>query len=160
VEAATWLHDIAKPESQDHGRDGALIARQILANTDFPRDKVEAVAEAIEKHVGLFTEERVEPLEAAVVWDADKLSKLGATAVLHFVGYGIMTGQGSTSEWLADLPNFAWMERTACSLQTAPARKIGRQRLETFDGFWRQVLIELPGGDLPDDRDETDDARD
>lgn len=158
VEAATWLHDIAKPESQNHGRDGALIARQILADTDFPRDKVESVAEAIEKHVGLFTDERIEPLEAAVVWDADKLSKLGATAALHFVGYRIMTGQGSIAEWLEDLPNLDWMGRTAESLQTEPAQRIGRQRLETFRRFWGSVLVERLGGDLLNHSGETEDA--
>ena len=155
VEAATWLHDVAKPESRDHGRDGALIARQILADTDFPRDKTEAVAEAIEKHVGLFTDENVDPLEAAVVWDADKLSKLGATAVLHFVGYRIMTGEGSRSEWLKDLPNLSWMERTAESLQTVPAQSIGRQRLETFRSFWERVELERSGDDLLDRPGET-----
>lgn len=159
VEAAAWLHDIAKPESRDHGRDGALTARRILADTNFSQDKVEAVAEAIEKHVGLYTDERVEPLEAAVVWDADKLSKLGATAVLHFVGYRIMTGQGSTAEWLDDLPNLSWMERTAESFQTAPAQKIGGQRLETFHTFWAQVHLERLGDDLLDSANGTEDER-
>ena len=57
TEAAAWLHDVAKPQPsvadpgrlgrrKDHGRDGAVIARRILAETDFPRAKVEAVADA------------------------------------------------------------------------------------------------------------------
>ena len=58
-EAAAWLHDVAKPAGvsdgrrRDHGQDGAVLARRILAGTDFPPDKVDAVADAIAKHVGL-----------------------------------------------------------------------------------------------------------
>jgi uncharacterized protein len=150
VEAAAWLHDIAKPDSWEHGRDGARIAQQILGATDFAQAKVEAVAEAIEKHVGLFTDERVEPLEAAVVWDADKLAKLGATAVLHFVGYKIMTGRPTTVAWLEELPDLLWMHRTVQSFQTAPAQEIGRQRLETYRAFWATALQEFDGDDLLD----------
>ena len=149
VEAAAWLHDVAKPYSQEHGRDGAAAARQILAGTDFPPHKVDAVADAIERHVGLFTDEAVEPLEAAVLWDADKLSKLGATAVLHFVGYQIMMGQGTTAAWLDQLPSLAWMERTVRSFQTSPAQAIGRQRLDTYRNLWAHARWERNGDDLP-----------
>jgi putative nucleotidyltransferase with HDIG domain len=151
VEAAAWLHDVAKPHSQEHGRDGAAMARQILAGTDFPPEKVDAVAEAIERHVGLFTDEAVEPLEAAVLWDADKLSKLGATAVLHFVGYQIMMGQGTTAAWLDQLPDLSWMERTVGSFQTSPARAIGRHRLDTYRNLWTHARWERDGDDLTGD---------
>lgn len=150
VEAAAWLHDVAKPGSKKHGQDGAAAARQILRQTDFPQEKVEAVADAIVKHVGLFTDEPVEPLEAAVVWDADKLSKLGATAVLHFLGYKLMVGEGTTVQWLEELPDLSWMERTAHSFHTAPARAAGRKRLEVYRALWRQALREFDGDDLLD----------
>ncbi len=68
VEAAAWLHDIRKQGRDDeHGRLGAIAARQILTGTDFPPAKIQAVADAIFKHVGLFTHEPIEPLEAAVL---------------------------------------------------------------------------------------------
>jgi uncharacterized protein len=154
VEAASWLHDVAKGRSQDHGRDGAIAAREILAQTDFPDAKVDAVADAIAKHVGLFTEERVEPLEAAVVWDADKLTKLGATAVLHFSGARIArnhAAQGSsvsTGELVRHLPAGEWQERTAHSFNTAPARAAGQRRLAAFRRFCEQAQIEFQGDDL------------
>ncbi len=149
VEAAAWLHDVAKPHSQRHERDGAAAARRILAETDFPRAKVDAVAEAIEKHAGLFTDELVEPLEAAVVWDADKLSKLGATAVMHFIGYQIMVGEGTTAELLAVLSDqLSWQERTARSFHTAPARAVAEERLAVCRDFWQQASRELDGDDL------------
>ena len=67
VEAAAWLHDVAKgvkdAQGQDlHGCIGAERAECLLSHTDFPPDKIPAVADAIRKHVGLVTEAPVEPL--------------------------------------------------------------------------------------------------
>jgi uncharacterized protein len=152
VEAAAWLHDVAKVSSEHHALDGAIAARRILAQTDFPPHKIEAVADAIAKHAGLWTDEPVEPLEAAVLWDADKLSKLGATAALHFTGYALTKGQGTTAQLVEFLPVRDWQERTIHSLHTAPARAAGRARWEVFRAFCQQAARELDGDDLPDDR--------
>lgn len=148
VEAGAWLHDVAKGQSEDHGRDGAVAARRILAGTDYPRDKIEAVADAIFKHVGTWREEPLEPIEAAVLWDADKLTKLGATAVLHFVGYWINAGQGTTGNLVDRLPGEDWQPRIVRSLQTAPARAAGQRRWELFQTFCEQAARELVGDDL------------
>ena len=149
VEAAAWLHDIRKRGKDDnHGVEGAAAARLILARTDFPAAKIEAVADAIAKHVGLFTDDPVEPLEAAVLWDADKLSKLGATAVLHFIGHHIATGDSSTQALLAQPSHQPWQIETVRSFHTAPARAAGRIRLETFRAFWEQARLEMNGDDL------------
>jgi uncharacterized protein len=148
VEAAAWLHDIAKGQSKDHGRDGAIAARDILRKTDFPHDKVEAVADAIAKHVGLWGEASLEPVEAAVVWDADKLTKLGATAVLHFAGYEINAGQGTTAQLVECLPGDDWQPRLVRSLKTAPARAAGQRRWARFRTFCEQAEQELRGDDL------------
>jgi HD superfamily phosphodiesterase len=148
VEAAAWLHDVARPHSQHHAQDGAMAARQILARTDFAVEKIDAVADAIAKHVGLFTDESLEPIEAAVVWDADKLSKVGATAALHFTGHEIMVGEGSTAGWVERLSNLPWQQATVTSFQTLPARAVGRKRLETFQSLWKQVAQEFNGDDL------------
>jgi uncharacterized protein len=148
VEAAAWLHDVARPHSHDHARDGALAASRILADTDFPHSKIAAVVEAVEKHVGLYTAEPVEPLEAAVLWDADKLSKLGATAVMHFIGYQVMVGEGTTVQLLEKLPNPSWMERTVRSFHTPPARQAGWRRLATYRALWVQAQREFDGRDL------------
>jgi uncharacterized protein len=151
VEAAAWLHDVAKKgNGRAHGQEGASLAREILAQTDFPPIKVEAVAEAIQKHVGLFVppETRIEPLEAAVLWDADKLTKLGAIAVLHFIGYGVTRGQG-TEQLVARLPGTGnWQPATVASLQTEAARKAGRERWAMFERFCRQAKVEFGVQDL------------
>jgi uncharacterized protein len=150
VEAAACLHDVAKGRSKDHGKDGAIAARRILAGTDFPPGKIDQVADAIAKHRGLWVAEPVEPLEAAVLWDADKLSKLGATAVLHFAGGLVTYGRGTTAQILEELPGDDWIkpdwqEDTIRSFHTAPARAAARKRWEAFRDFCQQAVQEFDG---------------
>jgi hypothetical protein len=146
--AAAWLHDVAKAEDADHGREGARAARRILAETDFSPAKIAAVTHAITEHVGLWRKTPVEPLEAAILWDADKLSKLGATAVLHFTGNLVDAGRGSTEDLLDALPAEDWQPRTVESLHTAPARAAGQQRLSAYRSFTRRFAREYKGDDL------------
>jgi uncharacterized protein len=161
-EAAAWLHDVAKAQptatdsSQpgqrpDHGRDGAIAARRILAETDFPPAKIAAVADAIAKHVGFTHEDPVEPLEAAVLWDADKLSKLGATVVFHGLGYLLAKGQNTTEALIEQLWDEDWGTDIVDHLNTAPARMAGRARLATYRAFCKQATREYAGDDLLDE---------
>jgi uncharacterized protein len=158
-EAAAWLHDVAKTEptvtdpgrlgrSLDHGRDGAIAARRILTGTDYPPHKVDLVADAIGKHVGLAHDEPIEPLEAAVLWDADKLSKLGATVVLHGVGYLLSKGVGETGALIEHLHDEDWAAGIVDNLNTAPARAAGQQRMAAYCAFCRQAAHEYGGDDL------------
>ncbi|MBP6440868.1 MAG: HD domain-containing protein, partial [Caldilineaceae bacterium] len=94
TEAAAWLHDICKGEP-NHGAAGARAARILLEHTDFPAAKIDAVALAISLHVGLQRPPGappLQPLEAAVLWDADKLSKLGVQALAYNLGMSFMRG--------------------------------------------------------------------
>jgi len=89
LECAAWLHDCRKrlndPSGKDtHARDAANAVDTILDGTDFPKDKIPGVKHAILHHVGLRLSHRLEPLETACLWDADKLSKIGAASLVHF----------------------------------------------------------------------------
>ena len=148
VEAAAWLHDVAKDQSRDHGADGAILAEQILGETDFPADKVAAVCDAIAKHVGLWVREPVEPLEAAILWDADKLTKVGAISVLHFAGYFFGGGPCTTAHLIERMRDTEWQERTLGSFHTAPAREAGKKRLALFQTFIRAAEAEQEARDL------------
>ena len=141
-------NDVAKGQGEDHGAEGAIRAEQILGQTDFPTDKVAAVCDAIAKHVGLWVRQPVEPLEAAIVWDADKLTKLGATSVLHFVGYFVSAGPCTTAHLIERMRDTAWQERTLGSFHTAPAREAGRKRLLIFQEFVRAAEDEQKARDL------------
>ncbi|MFN8498373.1 MAG: HD domain-containing protein [Anaerolineae bacterium] len=158
VEAAAWLHDVRK-SAPEHALAGAREARRILADTDLPREQIAQVADAIEKHEGLFRETPVEPLEAAILWDADKLSKLGATAFLHWLAVGYLS-HDSTEALMAD--NEAWLRsvqpRMAASMNTGPARAEARRRLRAMGAFHaalaRELTLEDHVGDAVADADD------
>lgn len=154
VTAAAWLHDIAKEhgrggEADTHGRAASVEARSILAGTDFPAEKVDAVCTAIESHVGLTREGPLPSREAEVLWDADKLSKLGATGLLHslcaqpaFARLGGYTPDTPTLErqllrWLG------LAEKIVANMNTAPGRRMAAGRLRFLRSFVEQLQQEL-----------------
>lgn len=131
VEAAAWLHDICKMEP-NHAERGAVEAEPILATTDFPSERISAVVAAIRQHEGLFRPEDappLEPLAAAVLWDADKLSKIGVQALAFSLSTSRSSGRTlgqrrvRTEPFVQDV-----LSRTVTSMNTAPARKMAQQR--------------------------------
>lgn len=135
VECAAWLHDCRKrlndPDGRDtHARDAAEAVDAILADTDFPAAKVPAVKHAILHHVGLRLTRPLEPLETAVLWDADKLSKIGAASLVHFACVSGGFQPIDTAHVLER--GRRWLSLAgdiAASMNTAPAREEGRRRL-------------------------------
>ena len=150
VEAAAWLHDIAKQTAgQKHPKIGALYAREFLPQTDFPPEKVEAVAQAIEQHMGLWRDEPLENLEAAVLWDADKLAKIGLTAAFHWMGMWFAKDKTLTSdEFVRRGRKQDWLDKTLASMHTVPAQKAAKQRLERYYALWDNLEEELNGDDI------------
>jgi len=148
VECAAWLHDVAKrlkdPQAKDtHAQDASARVEEILAETDFPKEKIPAVRHAIEHHVGLKLTKRLEPLETACLWDCDKLSKIGAASLIHF---GCISGAFqpiSTAEILKR--GEAWLDLartiTAC-FNTELAQAEGRRRLTFIEAHYAQLRRE------------------
>jgi uncharacterized protein len=148
VECAAWLHDVAKrlkdPHTKDtHAQDASARAREILEGTDFPPEKLPAVRQAIEHHVGLKLAKRLEPIETACLWDCDKLSKIGAASLIHF---GCISGafQPITT---ADIlrRGTAWLELArgiTASFNTEPARVEGQRRLAFLEAHYAQLQRE------------------
>lgn len=149
VEAAAWLHDIAKMEGGKHPRIGARMARQILPRTDFPAEKIERVARAIEDHQGLWRHEPLTNLESMVLWDADKLTKIGLTSVFHVTGMFMMSGRKSNIKSLirrGRAPD--WVHKTVASMHTEPARRAAERRFAAARQLWDELERELHGEDL------------
>lgn len=150
VEAAAWLHDIAKMEGGKHPRIGARIARQLLPQTDFPPEKIERVARAIEEHQGLWRRQPLTNLESMVLWDADKLTKIGLTSVFHVTGMFMMSGRKSNIKSLIKRGRAAnWIEKTVASMHTEPARQAAAARVAAAQQMWDELERELHGEDLP-----------
>jgi uncharacterized protein len=149
VEAAAWLHDIRKRAGNNHPEKGAAFARKFLPQTDFPPEKIEAVAEAIADHMGLYLEEPLTSLESQVLWDADKLAKLGITAAMHWLGGDVARGyRHTTRELIKNGRSTEWQIKTVESMHTAPARAAAQKRLDAYNQLWDQLEAELNGDDL------------
>ncbi len=149
IEAAAWLHDVRKDAGRDHPKEGAIFARNLLPQTDFPAEKIERVAKAIEDHMGLYRDEPLTELESQVLWDADKLSKLGLTAAFHWTGGSLAGGRTHT---MAGLIRSArkndWQGKTVESMHTEPAKRAAKKRLKAYKKLWKQLKAELNGDDL------------
>ncbi len=144
VEAAAWLHDIRKG-SPAHGQAGAREARRLLSTTDFPPQKVAAVVDAISRHAGLYRPTDappLTPLETAILWDADKLTKLGVQALAYNLSMGYMRGL-TLPQRRSNMMEFTQsvLVRTAASMNTAPARREAAHRYQAMLdmlGAWRR----------------------
>lgn len=149
VEAAAWLHDVRKEAREKHPQEGAKFARKFLPKTDFPPKKIERVAEAIEDHMGLWLDKPLESLESQVLWDADKLAKIGLTAVAHFTGNILAKGKPTSTEDLSAYGSDAeWQAKTVASMHTEPARRAAAARFQAYAQFWQNLTAELNGDDL------------
>ena len=152
VEAAAWLHDVKKYEAKErHPQAGGLFAREFLPQTDFPAEKIEAVAYAIEQHMGLWRDEPLENLEAAILWDADKLTKIGLTAAFHWVGGDLSRAKrhGLTTEEIVQIGRQPdWQDKTVASMHTEPAKRAAKRRIKAFRALWDGLEAEIEGADL------------
>jgi uncharacterized protein len=150
IEAAAWLHDIRKFKDRDrHPLTGAEFARDFLATTDFPPEKIEAVAQAIADHMGLWRDEPLTVLESQVLWDADKLAKIGLTAIFHWTGFSLAGDEMRTLAGLIARGRSAdWQARTVASMHTAPARRAAEARLAAYRDLYDALERELAGADL------------
>lgn len=152
VRAAAWLHDLAKEGiaemiEDSHGVKGAEEARKILKMTDFPKEKVDAVCQAIAEHVGLYRDHPLEPLEAAILWDADKLAKLGAISLVHFLCLSPSLGQVTTDSLLVEGHRFLGLQAKMVESMNMPlGKEMGRERYGVVSGFYEQLERELKGG--------------
>lgn len=149
VEAAAWLHDIRKDTGDRHANEGAKYARDFLPNTDFPKEKIDAVSDAIKQHMGMWRETPLTILEAQVLWDADKLTKIGLTAVLHWAGGDIIRGRATTTDdMIKRLKSADYRRKTVESMHTEPAKQAAKDRFRAYNQFIKKIGYELTANDI------------
>lgn len=148
VECAAWLHDCTKsyldPRTHDtHAREASALVPTILEGTDFPLAKIPSVQHAIEHHVGLKLTRRLQPVETACLWDADKLSKIGAASLVH---YGCISGAFQAIDTGTILARGEhWLELAqgiVSSMNTEPAKREAEQRMTFLEQHYRQLRRE------------------
>jgi len=148
LECGAWLHDCRKRlnasgGADTHGREAAEALEGILDGTDFPAAKIPAVRHAILHHVGLRLERRLEPLETACLWDADKLSKLGAASLVHFSCISGGFGPVDTAHILERGERWLGLaEGIVASFNTPAAREEGERRYRFLVQHYAQLRRE------------------
>lgn len=152
IEAAAWLHDIRKLEPK-HALAGAAEAATFLPRTDFPAGKIAATVDAIARHEGFFRPQGappLTPLEAAVLWDADKISKLGIGPLALTLGSPYVKGR-TLAERRRYVDEFARtvLRRSVESMNTEPGRRLAAHRyhsmIRALDAWAHEELEEAAG---------------
>ncbi len=145
---AAWLHDISKPGNHgvpNHGEKSAEMASEILKEMGYDDDYISRVKDLIRKHVGLTLENELEPLEAQILWESDKLDKLGIVGYVHGIIIFPRLQPGKTmddlSKWLREFHPLA--ERIADSMHTPIGRQIAQERLNHLKEMSRMLNYEL-----------------
>ena len=88
-------------------------------------------------------------LESQILWDADKLTKIGLTAAVHWTGGSLAKGKPHNTRTLIQQGRAAdWQEKTVASMHTKPAQKAAKKRLKAYNKFWNKLEQELDGDDL------------
>lgn len=148
VECAAWLHDCRKhlnahSVKDTHAFDAAAAVDGILEGTDFPPHKLHGVKHAIQHHVGLRLSHRLQPVETACLWDADKLSKIGAASLVHFSCISSGFEPVDTAHILER--GERWVELAqgiVDSLNTATGQEEGVRRLQFLRHYYEQLRRE------------------
>lgn len=146
--AAVWIHDRHRPayEGDEHAADSARWARTNLAALGFPAEKVQAVAYAIEHHVDLPGAIPESALEARLLWDTDKLAKIGPLNIVAYLcSHPAFPDQRITYERLAllGLEKLERSRRLAESLYFELARSIARERYEQQKIFYESLARDV-----------------
>jgi uncharacterized protein len=150
VVLAAWFHDIAKPgiegiEIRHHGEVSAELAEDWLANAGYDVDTIKQVADAVRKHVGLTLERPLEPIEAQVLWESDKILKLGIIGLLQYILNGIRITPGQSLDDFSDrLKEFLPLaEKLAGSVVTERGKEIAKERHERLRILSKMLESEL-----------------
>ena len=144
LKAAALLHDIARPLEDDdpnidHATLSAEIAKSILEEVGFPKEKIEEVLHAIRSH-RFKKGEKPKTLEAKILQDADRLDALGAMGIFRTI-YWSGTNKRSVEdtikhfeEKILKLPEL---------MNTEPGKRMAEERVKIVSEFVQALRAEL-----------------
>jgi uncharacterized protein len=165
LKAAALLHDIARIKEDSgqvecHAEHGAEMARHILANMNFSKDKIEKICYAIKVHrhsAGI----KAKTKEAQILQDADRLDALGAITIARMFSSGGKLGipiynpnvplgkvyPGYKSDSTIHGFYAKILKITPDKFNTAQAKKIAKNRYAFVKEFLSQFKKEWDGKD-------------
>jgi len=161
VKAAALLHDIARAMEDegkiaDHAMEGARMAKGILEEVGFPKEKVPKVIDCIEAHrfrKGL----EAQSLEARILQDADRLDIIGAIGVARVFtrgGWGNIPIHEPSSQpkdkydgkSLSSVNHiYEKILKVKDTINTATAKQIAEERHRFVEQFLQRLLREWNG---------------
>src|SRR5712691_1250222 len=148
---AAYLHDISTTVHgfQNHAQQSAAMAVEFLRQCDVPAARISKVEQAILLHTLPFSAEQraSAPLEALVLYDADKLGRLSGLAVVtSLIEFGARyPNRAVTGDVLAAIlrhieERFVELHQ---SLNTAPARELAQDKFGNTLAFLDGIIEHL-----------------
>ena len=150
ITLAAWLHDLAKPgigriTAQHHGVSSAELAVEILTEEGIDSEVISQVSDVIRKHVGLTIKQPLKPIEAQILWEADKILKLGMIGFIQGLlnGVRLFPGRGlrEISEGFREFLPLA--SDIAKCMETKKGKELANERLRTL-----KTLVEYLDNEL------------
>jgi uncharacterized protein len=160
VIAAAWLHDCVTypknhPDNKLASQKAGDVAVSFLQEHGFPAEKLDAVKHAVAAH-SYSANIKVESLEAQVVQDADRLDGLGAIGIARCFN---VAGKLQSKIYAEDDPFcenrqpdsklaavdhfYEKLFKTAETLGTSAAKRMGKQRIEFMQLYLQQLRAEI-----------------
>ncbi len=161
VKAAALLHDIARAmedegKVEDHATEGAKMARKVLEEVRFPKEKIDKVTYCIGVHrfkKGV----KAESLEAKILQDADRLDIIGAIGIARVFNRG---GWGNIPIYDPSIPPkekydgksltsvnhlYEKILKAKATINTNTAKEIAEERHKFVEQFLERFLKEWKG---------------
>lgn len=144
--AIAWLHDVGTFDGFACGEPAAECAARgaqtLLAQADFPSEKIEIVARIIREHS--FDGPERDTAEARVLRDADMLEFLGPVGIMR------LFAAASSEEWIGDKATAVRTARDFCErlpgeLYTKSGRAMAEARAEAGLAFIARLLDDAGG---------------
>jgi uncharacterized protein len=142
VRVSSILHDIGRSLGQPHNQTGATLAKRILAEIDYPQEKIDKVSRIILCHPIDYRQRLTTP-EERIVWDADKIDLLGAVGIARAFHWGGSRPFETVLEYcLKEISSIYGL------LNTPKAKRIAKRRQRRTTAFLSALKEELSLKDL------------
>lgn len=137
------LHDVGVViNRKKHYVVGRRRAAEILQESGFPEEKIDAALHVLESH-SRYGGPDPQTTEAKVGQDADALEYIGAIGILRAVVRGL--NDGSFSGKISDFPEYlrSILAKVEGTFHTEKAEELGRSRLKYMRSFLERIEKEL-----------------